>query len=119
MRILQSPASSSFCRSDVFSDFPQTNYTDTDVLQIDTLFYRQQLPIPASKRVSAGQFSTDKAVWRKCVFPTVGKCLRSRQTKTIRDELRPAGYGVKLKLSYGASRRRRRRRPRGIRKGMN
>jgi hypothetical protein len=41
---------------------------------------------------------------------------------TSTDELRRAGYGVKLKLSYGAARRRRRRRRRaskGRRKGMN
>jgi hypothetical protein len=72
---------------------------------------------------SAVQFSTDKAVVRKCVLPTIGKCPRSRQTNTSTDELRRAGYGVKLKLSYGAARRRRRRRRRraskGRRKGMN
>jgi hypothetical protein len=40
---------------------------------------------------------------------------------TSTDELRRAGYGVKLKLSYGAARRRRRRRraSKGRRKGMN
>jgi hypothetical protein len=72
---------------------------------------------------SAVQFSTDKAVVRKCVLPTIGKCPRSRQTKTSTDELRRACYGVKLKLSYGAATRRRRRRRRraskGRRKGMN
>jgi hypothetical protein len=76
---------------------------------------------------SAVQISTDKAVGRECVLPTVGKCLGSRQTKTSTDELRRAGYGVKLKLSYGAARRRRRMRRRrrkrraskGRRKGIN
>ncbi len=40
----------------------------------------------ADNREVSDRFSTDKAVERKCVLPTIGKCPRSRQTNTSTDE---------------------------------
>ncbi len=59
------------------------NYTDTNVPQIDNLFYRQQLPIPVSKKFGSPIFYRQSIV-RKCVLPTIGKCPRSRQITLVR-----------------------------------